>query len=53
VQVYTLENRKLQLQLSIEEQRHEVDEHREVLRAQLRAGQDEVHRVTLELRERH
>lgn len=51
-EVFTLENRKLQLQLTVEERRHEVEVHREVLRAQLKGAQEEVHRVTLELRER-
>ena len=51
-EVFGLENRKLQLQLSVEERRHEVEIHRDVLRAQLKASQEECHRVTLELRER-
>lgn len=51
-EVFTLENRKLQLQLTVEERRHEVDIHREVLRAQMKGAQEEVHRVILELRER-
>lgn len=51
-EVFNLENEKLQLQLTVEERRHEVELHREVLRAQIKGAQEEVHRVTLELRER-
>lgn len=40
-QVYTLENRKYQLQLSMEERRAEIAVHKEVLRAQLRIAKDE------------
>lgn len=50
--VFTLENRKLQLQLTVEERKHEVEIHRAVLRAQMKGAQEDVHRVVLELRER-
>jgi chromosome segregation ATPase len=51
-QVFDLENRKQQLELSMEERRHEIDTHAELLKAQLKMIQEDVHRATLEMRER-
>mmetsp|Transcript_5315 Transcript_5315/g.17662 ORF Transcript_5315/g.17662 Transcript_5315/m.17662 type:complete len:868 (+) Transcript_5315:644-3247(+) len=51
-EVFGLENRKFQLQMSMEERKQEVEVHRDVLSAQLRAVQDDMHRATLELKER-
>lgn len=51
-EVYGLENRKFQLQMSMEERRHEIEVHREVLRAQLKGVQEDVHKATLEVKER-
>ena len=51
-QVFDLENRKAQLQLSMEERRHEVETHAELLRAQHKMLREDVHRATLEMRER-
>eukprot|EP00899_Mesostigma_viride_P026492 jgi/Mesvir1/7027/Mv09154-RA.2 len=50
--VFGLENRKFQLQMSLEERKHETEVHRDMLKAELKAVQDDIHRVTLELRER-
>lgn len=51
-QVFSLENRKFQLQLSMEERKHEVELHRELLTAQLKMVQEDIHRATLEMKER-
>ena len=51
-QVFSLENRKFQLQLSMEERKHEVEVHRELLTAQLKMVQEDIHRATLEMKER-
>mmetsp|Transcript_5128 Transcript_5128/g.9691 ORF Transcript_5128/g.9691 Transcript_5128/m.9691 type:complete len:950 (+) Transcript_5128:130-2979(+) len=51
-EVYGLENRKFQMQLSLEERKHETEVHSEILKAQLHTVQDDMHRATLELRER-
>lgn len=51
-QVFELENRKYQLQLSMEERKHEVETHRELLAAQLKMVQEDIHRATLEMKER-
>jgi chromosome segregation ATPase len=50
--VYSLENRKQQLALSMEERKEEISVHRDVLRAELRAIQDEKHDATMDLRNR-
>mmetsp|Transcript_9124 Transcript_9124/g.17160 ORF Transcript_9124/g.17160 Transcript_9124/m.17160 type:complete len:907 (-) Transcript_9124:51-2771(-) len=51
-EVFSLENRKFQLKMSMEERRQEIEIHRDGLRAELRLLRDDVHRVTLELNER-
>lgn len=51
-EVFSLENRKFQLQLSMEERRKEIAVHREVQRAQARAADEERHKSTTELAER-
>mmetsp|Transcript_20949 Transcript_20949/g.30202 ORF Transcript_20949/g.30202 Transcript_20949/m.30202 type:complete len:930 (+) Transcript_20949:83-2872(+) len=50
--VCSLENRKQQLALSLEERKEEISVHREILRAELRLLQDEKHSVTMDLRNR-
>lgn len=50
--LYSLENRKQQLQISMEEREKEIEVHTEVLRAQLRAVEDERHKAAIELAER-
>jgi coiled-coil domain-containing protein 39 len=50
--VCSLENRKQQLALSLEERKEEISVHREILRAELRMLQDEKHTVTMDLRQR-
>jgi len=50
--VYSLENRKQQLQISMEEREKEVEVHTDVLKAQLRAHEDERHKAAIELAER-
>lgn len=51
-QVFELENRKQQLLLSMEERKHEIETHGELLKAQLKMIGEDVHRATLEMRER-
>merc|ERR1719353_1861497 len=51
-QVFALENRKQQLQLSMQEREKEVEVHLDVLRAQHRVAQDERHTTAIELAER-
>merc|ERR1719379_198459 len=51
-QVFALENRKQQLQLSMQEREKEVEVHLDVLRAQHRVAQDERHSTAIELAER-
>merc|ERR1712048_933861 len=48
----SLENRKQQLQISMEEREKEVEVHTEVLKTQLRAAQEERHKSAIELAER-
>jgi coiled-coil domain-containing protein 39 len=50
--VCSLENRKQQLALSLQERKEEVSVHRDVLRAELRTLQDEKHNITMDLRTR-
>merc|ERR1719343_1780213 len=50
--LYSLENRKQQLQISMEEREKEIEVHTEVLKAQLRAAEDEKHKAAIELAER-
>lgn len=50
--LYSLENRKQQLQISMEEREKEIEVHTEVLRAQLRGAEEERRKAALELAER-
>jgi len=50
--LYGLENRKQQLQISMEEREKEIEVHTEVLRAQQRAAEEERHKAAIELAER-
>eukprot|EP00927_Polykrikos_kofoidii_P069290 TRINITY_DN64693_c0_g1_i1.p1 TRINITY_DN64693_c0_g1~~TRINITY_DN64693_c0_g1_i1.p1 ORF type:complete len:902 (+),score=221.70 TRINITY_DN64693_c0_g1_i1:127-2832(+) len=50
--LYSLENRKQQLQISMEEREKEVEVHTEVLKAQLRGCDEERHKAAIELAER-
>merc|ERR1719329_1257 len=50
--VYSLENRKQQLLLSMDERRQEIAVHRDVLKAEFKALNEDKHKVTMELRER-
>jgi len=50
--LYSLENRKQQLQISMEEREKEVEVHTEVLKTQLRACEEERHKAAIELAER-
>lgn len=50
--LYSLENRKQQLQISMEEREKEIEVHTEVLRAQLRSAEEEKHKAAIELAER-
>ena len=50
--VFSLENRKQQLLLSMEERKQEIMVHRDILRAELKALNEDRHNVTMELRNR-
>lgn len=50
--LYSLENRKQQLQISMEEREKEIEVHTEVLKAQYRAAEEERHKAAIELAER-
>merc|ERR1719247_1782313 len=50
--LFALENRRHQLQISMEEREKEIEVHQEVLRAQIRAAEEERHRAAIELAER-
>lgn len=50
--LYSLENRKQQLNISMEEREKEIEVHQEVLRAQLRSQEEERHKTAIELAER-
>merc|ERR1712070_1160358 len=50
--VYSLENRKQQLNISMEEREKEIEVHQEVLKAQLRSQEEERHKMVIELTER-
>ena len=51
-EVFSLENRRQQLQLSMEERKAEIRVHQEVQRAQLRAAEEERHKAAVELGQR-
>jgi len=51
-EVFGLENRKQQTQLSLEERRREIEVHQDALSAEHRMAKEDTHRLTLELRER-
>lgn len=50
--VFSLENRKQQLMLSMEERKQEISVHRDLLRAELKALNEDRHSVMMELRNR-
>merc|ERR1719281_1956990 len=50
--LYSLENRKQQLQISMEEREKEIEVHTDVLRAQLRGAEEDRHKAAIELAER-
>jgi chromosome segregation ATPase len=50
--LYSLENRKQQLQISMEEREKEIEVHQEVLKAQIRSQEEERHKTAIELAER-
>merc|ERR1719162_638603 len=50
--LYSLENRKQQLQISMEEREKEIEVHQDVLKAQLRSQEEERHKTAIELAER-
>ncbi|CAK0859056.1 unnamed protein product [Prorocentrum cordatum] len=50
--LYSLENRKQQLRISMEEREKEIEVHTEVLEAQRRGAEEERHKAAIELAER-
>jgi|UniRef100_A0A7S4FGB3 chromosome segregation ATPase len=51
-ELYSLENRKAQLQITIEERESEIAVHKDMLRMQIKTSEDERRKVVMELRER-
>lgn len=51
-ELFTIENRRAQLQITIEEREQEISVHKDMLRMQVKAVEDERRRVAAELRER-
>mmetsp|Transcript_91480 Transcript_91480/g.244969 ORF Transcript_91480/g.244969 Transcript_91480/m.244969 type:complete len:925 (-) Transcript_91480:135-2909(-) len=51
-QTFALENRKAQLQISMEEREKEIEVHQEVLKSSYRVSQEERHKLALELADR-
>ncbi|ORZ29269.1 hypothetical protein BCR44DRAFT_1140414 [Catenaria anguillulae PL171] len=51
-EVLALESRQVQLQLALEERTHEIHLHKQMLKAQIRAAEDERYAAAAELRER-
>ena len=51
-EVYSLETRQIQLQLLLEERTKEIEIHRDILRFQLKASEEERYKVHNELRDR-
>jgi len=50
--VYNLENRKHQLEMSMQEREKEISVHKDVLKAEHKAAEDERHKIAVELSER-
>lgn len=50
--VYRLENRKYQLEMSMQEREKEISVHRDVLKAEYKAAEEERHKIAVELAER-
>ena len=51
-QVYGLENRKYQLEMSMEEREKEIQVHKDILVSELKAAEEERHKVAVELQVR-
>jgi len=50
--VYNLENRKHQLEMSMQEREKEISVHKDVLKAEYKAAEEERHKIAVELSER-
>ena len=50
--VYQLENRKNQLEMSMQEREKEINVHGDVLRAEFKAAEEERHKIAVELSDR-
>lgn len=50
--VYGLENRKYQLEMSMEEREKEIQVHKDILVSELKAAEEERHKVAVELQQR-
>jgi len=50
--VYNLENRKHQLEMSMQEREKEISVHKDVLKAEFKAAEEERHKIAVELSER-
>ena len=51
--VYGFENRKYQLEMSMEEREKEIQVHKDILISELKAAQEERHKVKVELQQRY
>jgi hypothetical protein len=50
--VFGLENRKYQLEMSMEEREKEIQVHKDILQSELKAAEEERHKVAVELQQR-
>ena len=51
--VYGFENRKYQLEMSMEEREKEIQVHKDILVSELKAAEEERHKVKVELQQRY
>lgn len=47
--VYTLENKKNQMEMSMQEREKEIQVHKDILLAEFKAAEDERHKIAIEL----
>ena len=47
--MYTLENKKNQMEMSMQEREKEIQVHKDILLAEFKAAEDERHKIAIEL----
>ena len=50
--VFGLENRKYQLEMSMEEREKEIQVHKDILNSELKSAEEERHKIAVQLQER-